>query len=187
MSLTVTNPLQPVLVHELHRLFPACAITHGDELALGGHDGLDLLVELGFKPQVSVGHDTHDFVALQNGESRDLVLLLKRDHVANRHFGRYGHRVPQDSRFEALDLGDLGRLRLGRQVLVHDADPALLGDRDRQSRLCHRIHCRRYERDVQLERSGEAGLEGNIARQNARVGGKEENVVEGQRHLDDAH
>ena len=35
--------------------------------------------------------------------------------------------------------------------------------------------------------AGEAGLEGDFARQDARVGGKEQDVVEGQRLLDHPH
>ena len=43
------------------------------------------------------------------------------------------------------------------------------------------------QRDVQLELAGEAGLQANVARQDARVGGKEEDVVEGQRLLNHPH
>ena len=108
-------------------------------------------------------------------------------HLAHRHLGRDGHRVAQHAGLEALHLGDLGGLRLGREVLVDDADAAFLRDGDRQARLGHRVHGGGHERQVQLELAGEAGLQGNFARQDARVGGNEEDVVEGQRLLNHPH
>ena len=43
------------------------------------------------------------------------------------------------------------------------------------------------ERDVQLDRAGEAGFEADFAGQDGRVGGNEQDVVERERLLDDAH
>jgi hypothetical protein len=65
--------------------------------------------------------------------------------------------------------------------------PAFLRDRDRQTCLGHRVHCGGQQRNVQFEFSGEAGLQGNFSRQDARVGGKEEDVIEGQRLLNHPH
>ena len=181
------HALEAVLVHELHRLVPAGAIAHRDQLALRRHDRLHRLVELGFEAQVAVGNDADHLPGLDHREARDLVLLLQRDHLAHGHLRRNGHRVAQHARLEALDLRNLCRLRLRSEILVDDADPAFLRDGDRQARLRDRIHGGRDERDVQLELSGETGLQGDFARQDARVGGKEENVVEGQRLLDHPH
>jgi len=70
---------------------------------------------------------------------------------------------------------------------VDDADAALLRDGDGEARLGHRVHRRRDDRDVELEGSGEARLQGDFARQDAGVGGQEKNVVEGQRLLNHPH
>ncbi len=51
-----------------------------------------------------------------------------------------GDGIFDDAAFEALDLGYFGGLRLGRHVLVNDADTAFLRDRDREPRLGHGIH-----------------------------------------------
>jgi hypothetical protein len=78
--------------------------------------------------------------ALDHRQAGKLVLAGQIQHLAHRHVGRDGDRVLEHSRFEALDLGHLGRLGARRQVLVHDADAALLGQGDRQARLGHGIH-----------------------------------------------
>ena len=66
-------------------------------------------------------------------------------------------------------------------------DAAFLRDGDCQARLGDRVHGGGHERQVQFELTGEAGFERNFTRQDARVGGEEENVVEGQRLLDHPH
>jgi hypothetical protein len=49
--------------------------------------------------------------------------------------GRHGDGVAQQARLVALDTRHLRRLLLGREVLVHDADAAFLGDGDGQAGL----------------------------------------------------
>jgi hypothetical protein len=70
---------------------------------------------------------------------------------------------------------------------VDDADAAFLGHRDGEARLGHRVHRRRNQRQVELEAPGEPGLQRNFTRQDAGVGGEEEDIVEGQRLLDHPH
>src|SRR5205085_10391483 len=77
--------------------------------------------------------------------------------------------------------------RLGREVLVNDADDAFLRDGDREARLGHGVHCGGHERDIELELAAQACLQRSVARQDARVGGQEEDIVEGQRLLDHPH
>ena len=115
------------------------------------------------------------------------MTALQLDHLPHCHLGRDGHRVAQHARLEALDLGHLGRLALRRQVLVDDADAAFLRDGDREARLGYGVHGRRDERNIQLELAGQAGLQGGVARQDARMGGQEEDIIEGQRLLDHPH
>jgi hypothetical protein len=61
------------------------------------------------------------------------------------------------SRFVTLDARHLGRLLLGRQVLVHDADAAFLGDRDCQARFGDGVHRGRHQRQVQRNVARQAG------------------------------
>jgi hypothetical protein len=76
-----------------------------------------------------------------------------------------------DAAFETLDLRDFSRLLGGRHVLVDDAEAPLLRDGNGEARLGHRVHRRRDERNVERDRAGEAGLQGNVARDDERVGG----------------
>jgi len=70
---------------------------------------------------------------------------------------------------------------------VNDAEAALLRNRDGQARVGDRIHRRREQRDVERDRAGEAGCEGNVAGNDAGVGGNEQDVVESQRLAHDTH
>ena len=89
--------------------------------------------------------------------------------------------------FEALDLGHLGGLRLRRQVLVDDADAAFLRQRDGQARLGHRVHGGGKQRQVERNRARQAGGEADVAGQDRGMGGNEQDVVERQRFLQNAH
>ncbi len=182
------HALEAVLVHQLHRFLARRAFAHRDQLLLRRHDVLHRLVELGLEAQVAVGDDADDLAAvLHHREAGDLVAALQLHHLAHRHLGRNRHRIAQHARLEALHLGHLGRLPRDRQVLVDDADAAFLSDGDGQARFGHRVHGRGNERDIQLELAAKAGFQGGIARQDARVGGQEEDIIEGQRLLDYPH
>ena len=71
---------------------------------------------------------------------------------ATRRVGRDGHRVDDHARLRALDLVDLGGLRRDRQVLVDEAEPALLGEGDGQGRLGHGVHRGGHDRDLERDR-----------------------------------
>ena len=71
--------------------------------------------------------------------------------------GRHGDRVHDHARLRALDLVDLGRLGLDRHVLVDEAEPALLGQGDREVGLGHGVHRRRDDRDLAARSSASAG------------------------------
>src|SRR3954469_10864902 len=182
------HALEAVLVHELDRVLPARTFAHGDELLLRRHDVLHRLVEVGLEAQVAVGDDADHLAAvLHHREAGNPVRALQLHHLAHAHLGRDGHRVAQHAGLEALHLGHLRRLLLGGEVLVHDADAAFLRDGDGEARLGDRVHRRRHDRNVQLEAAGEAGAEVGVARQDARVGGKQQHIIEGQRLLDHPH
>ena len=50
---------------------------------------------------------------------------------------------------------------------------------NRQARFRDRIHRRRHQRDVQPDLAGKLGPQSDIARQDVRMGGNEQDVVEG--------
>ena len=121
------------------------------------------------------------------GKPGNPVLLRQRQHFAHRHGRRNGDRILDHAALEALDLGDLRRLRLRRHVLVHDAHAAFLGDGYGKPGFGDCVHRRRQQRNVQRNARGEAGLEADVARNDGGVGGKQQNVVKSQGFLNDTH
>ncbi len=68
------------------------------------------------------------------------MLARQRHHLAHGRAGGHRDGVAQQARFLARHTRHLGRLLPGREVLVHDADAAFLGDGDRQAGFRHRVH-----------------------------------------------
>jgi hypothetical protein len=122
-------------MHQLLGILQLGAFGYGHQPVALGHDLGDRLVEVGLEPEVAVGDDADDLPAVDNRQPGNLVLLDEREHLAHRHRGRDRDRVLDHTALEALDLGHLGGLCLGRHVLVHDAESAFLRDRDGQPRL----------------------------------------------------
>ena len=69
--------------------------------------------------------------------------------------GRTRQRVDHHAGLELLDLLDLARLLLDAEILVQDADPAMLRHGDRHRRLGHRVHGGRDQRDAELDLAGQ--------------------------------
>jgi hypothetical protein len=181
------DALEPVPVHEGLRVLEHRAFLHGHELVARRHDVLHRLVEVRLEPQVAVGDDADHALAFEHRKARDVVPSGDLEHLAHGHAGRDGDRLLHHAALEALDLQHLGGLLPRRHVLVHDADAAFLRERDGEARFGHRVHGGRQQRDVELDRAGEAGGEADFAGEDGRVGGNEQDVVESERLLDDAH
>ena len=62
---------------------------------------------------------------------------------------------------------------------MDDADAAFLRQGNREARFGDGIHRRRNQRNVERNIAGKAGFDGSVARQNRRVRGDEQEVVEG--------
>ncbi len=86
--------------------------------------------------------------------------------------------VRDDPRLGTLHPVHLGRLVLGRQVLVNDADAALLRNGNGQARLGHGVHGGAQQGDIDLELAGEARAYLGVARNHRRVGGHQQHIVE---------
>ena len=69
-----------------------------------------------------------DLDAARRGEA-----LGQLEHLQHGVLGGDDHGITQHARLVALDLGHMGTLLLWGEVLVHDADAALLRDRDREA------------------------------------------------------
>ena len=115
------------------------------------------------------------------------MLIGQPQEFPHRYVGGDDHRVFQDAGLEALDLGDFGGLLLRREVLVDDPNPSLLRQGNRQTGFGDRVHRRRNQGDVQCDVAGQPGFERRIARQNCRMRGDEQKVVEGVGFGDQPH
>ena len=80
----------------------------------------------------------------------------------------------------AFDFGDFSRLRLGREILVNDADTAFLRQSDCQAGFGHGIHGCRDQRHAQADVASQLGFERNIARQYIGMCGDEQDVIKRQ-------
>jgi hypothetical protein len=165
-------------VHQGLGLIRIAAFLDSDEALARRHDVAYRLVQIGFEAEVAVGDDADDLGSLDHGQAGKPVLAGQIQHLANRHVGRDGDRVFQHSRFEALHLGHLRSLGARRQVLVHDADAALLGQGDREASLGHGIHGGRYQGNVQADVARYLGGQADIAGKDGGVRGDEQDVVE---------
>jgi len=146
------------------------------------------LAEIGFKPQIAVGHDAdHAAARIDNGQPGNLVLVRQREHVAHFHVLRNGDRVFDDAAFKAFDLRYLRGLCAGSHVLVNYPDSAFLRDGNRQARFGYRVHRGGQQRNIETDGTREPGGQAYIAGQDGGVGRNQQNIVEGQGFLDHSH
>src|ERR1019366_5499476 len=175
------DALELFLVHQRLAFGERGAFAHRDELLAQRHDLFDRRVEPGFEAKVTIGDDADDRLSLHDRKARYAARFRQLDHLAHRHLGPDGDRIAEHSGLVALDLGDLGRLLLRRQVLVDDADAAFLRQRDGQACFGHGVHRRRNERQVQADVAGKNSGEAGVARQDTRERRDQQHIVEGQR------
>ena len=175
--------LDLVAVEELARLLERRADRHGEE-RIARHDVGDRPVEVGFEPQVAVRQDADEpaFLAAVLGDrhARDAVLLHQLERFEDPVLGRERDRVDDHPALGALDAVDFRRLFLGRQVLVDDADAALLRHRDGQARFGDRVHRGAEQRHVDADVARDPRRDVDFAREDGRVPRHEQHVVEGQ-------
>jgi hypothetical protein len=179
--------LDAVLVQEAQHLLLARALAHRDEAVARRHDGGHRRVEVRLEAQVAVRDDADRLPAVHDGHAGDALGASERDDVADRRIRRHRDRVADDAALELLDALDFARLGLGRHALVDDADAAFLRERDREAGLRDGIHRRRDEGHVQADAAGQLGREIDVARQHLRVGGQQQDVVEGEGFTGEAH
>ena len=161
------------------------AVGDGDQ-ALAGHQLVDLLARVGGEADVAVGDDADQAVgvALDHRDAADAVGGHQRGDVGERLVGVDGERVHHHAGLEFLDAADLGGLLGGFQVLVDDAEAALLGHGDGHGGLGDGVHRRRDDRDVERDGAGEAGAGVGGGGQDLGVAGDQQHVVEGERLVD---
>ena len=109
-----------------------------------------------------------------------LCSLRQLEQFADRAIRRDRDRIADDAAFEFLHRAYFARLLLDRHVLVDDADAAFLRHCNGKARLRHGVHRSGHQRNVQRDRSGQAGLEIDFGGQDVGQGRQQQNVVEGE-------
>jgi len=174
--------LDAVAAHDRLGLVERGAGGGRDELVLGHRLG-ERAVEGALELQVAVGDDAHQPpLVVDHRHARDLEAGHELHGLAQRGLGGEGDRVHDHPALRALHPVDLGRLPVDRHVLVQHADAAGAGHRDGHLALGHRVHRRRHERHVEGDAAREAAGGAHVLRVHLRVAGREEHVVEGERH-----
>ena len=179
--------LQAMLVQQRLRGLQRGALGHGDQLVARRHDVAHRRVIAGLEPQVAPGDDAHHAPLIDDRKAADVQLVRQLHHLEHRVLRRDDHRIAQHAAFVALDLGHLRGLLLCGQVLVHDADAALLRHGDGQARLGDGVHRRRDQRQLQADATGELRGEVDVLGQDLGERWHQQHIVEGQRLADQAH
>ena len=118
------------------------ASVFSDNQILACHQLCDGATGLFFEPQISVGHDAHQFArAVSDRNASDFVLAHDGQSVTCCGIFAQRDRILNHPAFRTLHLSDLVRLGGDAHVLVHDADAAVAGHGDGHLALSHRVHC----------------------------------------------
>ena len=149
----------------------------GDQVVLG-HHLFDLLLQVGFKAQVPVGDDAHQFLPLHHRDAGDAVALHQLQDIGDPGLGPDGHRVDDHPGLRLFDLFRLQGLGLDGHVAVQDADAALAGQGDGRVRLGHRVHGGTDEGNVEGDAPGQAGAEVRFTGQHRRGPRQQQQIIE---------
>ncbi len=171
--------LDAVLVEDVLGLLERGADGHGDEVLLG-HDGVDGEVGAGDEAEVAVGENADELAVLGDGDAGDLVTAHDLEGGGDGFLGRDGDGVDDHAGFRALDLVDFAGLLLDGEVAVNDSHAALLGHGDGEAALGDGVHGGGHERGVEGDGAGKACLRADLGGDDVRIGGDQEDVVEGQ-------
>ena len=151
---------------------------------LARHHVGDRPVDVGLEAQIAVGQDADQpaFLAAVLGDRHagDAVLLHQLERFVDPVGRGERDRIDDHAALRPLHAIDFRRLLLDRQVLVDDAEAAVLRHRDRQPRLGDGVHRRADERHVQPDVAREPGADVDLVGQHRRVLRHEQDVVEGQ-------
>ncbi len=135
--------LDLLLVQDFLGFVERGANRHGDQVALGHHIR-DRSIDIGLEPQIAIGQDPDEppFLAavLRNRDPRNAVFAHQVEGFTDPARGRQRDRIDDHAAFRALDAVHFRCLVLDRQILVNDAQSAVLGHRDGHLRLGDRVH-----------------------------------------------
>ena len=158
----------------------------GDQMVLR-HDVLDaqmVVVVRRDEAHVAVRDDADELVLMvDDRQAGDVELAAQLVQVGERDVGVHGERVGDHARFGALDVIDLRRLVVDRQVAVQHADAAVAGHRDRHLGLGHGVHRGGDRRDLHRDVAGQMGRRIHLGGDDVGLVRQQEHVVIGEPEL----
>ena len=162
-------------------------LLHGDQV-LGGHQLTHRTRARRDEADVTIGENADQTLrrGLDHRQPGDAVATHQLQRLVEPGLRHHGHRVDDDARLELLDLPHLRGLLVERQVLVDDAEPALLRHGDGHRRLGDGVHRRRDHRNLQVDVGRHPGAHVDRGRQHLGIGGLQQHVIEGERVADRA-
>jgi hypothetical protein len=118
------------------------------------------------EPHVAMGENADQTAArpLDHRQAGDAVPLHQVERLVERRLRSHRDRVDDHSGFELLDLLDLARLLLDAEILVQDADAAMLRHGDRHGRLGNRVHGGGDQGDAELDLARKSGADIDLGR-----------------------
>ena len=141
------------------------------------HDGSNRCIQMIFKTHVTAGYDTNQLTVINHRETREAHAVSQFTQLTNGHIRRTRHRIVYDTGFVFLNATYFFRLLLNCQVLVDDTDTTFLRHCNRQTRFGYSIHCRRHQRDIQLNPLRQTGFQGNVLGQYFGVARNQQHIV----------
>ncbi|MNO76459.1 hypothetical protein D3C76_675330 [compost metagenome] len=153
-----------VLVQQFTHIVLVGAFLDRDQALFRRHHFTDSGIQAVFEAYVTGSHDADQVAIVQYRNAGDVVLAGQFEQVTHRGIGLDGDRVLDHAGLELLDLAHFGSLLLDGHVLVDDADAAFLGHGNGQTGFGHGIHGGGNQRNIQLDATGQTGLETDFVR-----------------------
>jgi len=168
-----------MLVQNLGGFLECRALRYRDQI-LTGHDLTHWPVGIPHETQIAVGQDPDQLPAFGDGHTADPIVAHQGQCFIDALVRTQGDRLGYHARFGAFDPFDLARLQFRFHVLVHHAHTTGPRQGNGHFRLGNRIHGCREEGDLQTDRLGQLGRRVDRGRDDLRVAGNQQHVIEGQ-------
>src|ERR1035438_5394731 len=125
-------------------------------------------------------HPRNATAVLGDRHAGDTVARHERQRGGNRFVRTDGDGVHDHAALAAFYLVHLRGLAFDRHIAMHDADAAVLRQRNRQVRFRHRIHGGGDNRNIERDLARQAGAGIRLGRDHFAAGRFEKNVIESQ-------
>ena len=173
-----------VAVKDLSRGIERGADRHRDEV-LARHHRRNRTVDVCLEAQVAVRENADEpaFFRARLGDrhARNPVFLHQLERFVDAVLGRQRDRVDDHAALGSLHAIDFRRLLFDREILVDDADAAVLRHGDGQPGFRDGIHRRAGDRHVQLNVAREPARDVDLARNDRRMSRHQKHIVKCER------